>query len=173
MRGFPSTERSHFPRPVSPSKLNFFGIRKCTTILQVPRFDLGLDCLLPKTNGSSTRDTGFSSVRTFNFTHFRNVQFAEQLHVNTCQMYVASIKRETLFFSCKITFISLRVKTFVILSRLTRSSCFRPIFLGALVCIAAFFTIFVTHYGRHFCSAFTLSVADFTILEAFHVFSEM
>ena len=139
-------------------------------------------------NGSSTLTTRFSPFRTFKFPFFRNVQVAEQFsvlfyvsraatvyqkfYVPTRRMYLASMKRETLFFSCYITLISLSVKKFV-LSRFRRSSCFRLIFLfGALIRLLAFFITFVTHYGRHVCSAFTLSVAVFITLEAFHVFIE-
>ena len=90
----------------------FYQIRERTTILQVPRFDLGLDCLLPKTNGSSTLNAGFSSVCTFNFTHFRNVQVAEhfsvpyvtraatvyeKFYVLTRRKYLTSMKRDLVF----------------------------------------------------------------------------
>ena len=51
-----------------------------TTILQVLRFDLGI-VFCQKTEGSSTLKTGFSSVRTFNFTHFRKAQVAVQFSV--------------------------------------------------------------------------------------------
>ena len=46
--GLHQNERSHFVRSVSSSKLSFLCIGERTMILQDPRFDLVLDCLLPK-----------------------------------------------------------------------------------------------------------------------------
>ena len=46
--GLHQNERSHFVRSVSLSKQSCSCIGERSTILQVPRFDLDLDCLLPK-----------------------------------------------------------------------------------------------------------------------------